>query len=78
MPDDAAAIPTHADARPRACCPTCRKSADRLHRVRVRWGQPWVAACALCAARLLERDAAVVYGGLVHRGSRRMRRRRAG
>ncbi len=77
MPDDAH-TPTSPSARPRACCPTCGKGADRLHRVRVRWGQPWVAACALCAARLLERDAAVVYGGLVHRGSRRARRRRAG
>lgn len=56
-------------------CPACGRPTRRLHRLKVRDGEPWVAACALCAAALLEREAASVYGGTI---AAPRRRRRAG
>lgn len=56
-------------------CPSCGRLTRRLHRLKVRDGEPWVAACALCAAALLEREAGSLYGGTI---TTTRRRRRAG
>ena len=52
-------------------CPCCGRASRRLHRLKTRAGGPWVAACALCAGAMLERDDGAVYGGMLTRTSRR-------